>query len=144
MDAPTCKNIVLARVVDSMTEFKQIIGRGTRVRDDYGKFWFNIIDYTGSATRMFADPAFDGEPVRASLKRKSTKTARRRVPSSSNLTNPARTTNTVQPDDPVIIEPPTPERRKYLLRRRIRSRSQRTSYTNLTPTGKPTTRRQND
>src|SRR2546425_6827659 len=63
VDAPTCKNIVLARVVGSMTEFKQIIGRGTRVRDDYGKLWFNIIDYTGSATRNFADPEFDGEPV---------------------------------------------------------------------------------
>jgi type I restriction enzyme R subunit len=47
-----------------MTEFKQIIGRGTRVRDDYGKLWFNILDYTGSATRLFADPAFDGTPVR--------------------------------------------------------------------------------
>src|SRR5437868_13817737 len=64
VDAPTCKNIVLARVVGSMTEFKQIIGRGTRVRDDYGKLWFNIIDYTGSATRLFADPKFDGDPVR--------------------------------------------------------------------------------
>jgi type I restriction enzyme, R subunit len=64
VDAPTCKNIVLARVVGSMTEFKQIVGRGTRVRDDYGKLWFNILDYTGSATRMFADPAFDGDPVK--------------------------------------------------------------------------------
>lgn len=64
VDAPTCKNVVLARVVSSMSEFKQIIGRGTRVRDDYGKLWFNIIDYTGSATRLFADPAFDGDPTR--------------------------------------------------------------------------------
>ena len=63
VDAPTCKNVVLARVVGSMTEFKQIIGRGTRVRDDYGKLWFNILDYTGSATRIFADPDFDGDPV---------------------------------------------------------------------------------
>ena len=46
-----------------MTEFKQIIGRGTRVRDDYGKLYFNILDYTGSATRLFADPDFDGEPA---------------------------------------------------------------------------------
>ncbi len=46
-----------------MTEFKQIIGRGTRVRDDYGKFFFSILDYTGSATRLFADPDFDGDPV---------------------------------------------------------------------------------
>lgn len=63
VNAPTCKNIVLARVVGSMTEFKQIIGRGTRVRDDYGKYFFSILDYTGSATRHFADPAFDGDPA---------------------------------------------------------------------------------
>ena len=63
VDAPTCKNVVLARVVGSMSDFKQMIGRGTRVRDDYGKLWFNIVDYTGSATRLFADPAFDGEPA---------------------------------------------------------------------------------
>jgi type I restriction enzyme, R subunit len=63
VDAPMCKNVVLARVIGSMTEFKQIIGRGTRVREDYGKFFFNIVDYTGSATRLFADPDFDGEPA---------------------------------------------------------------------------------
>ncbi len=63
VDVPTCKNVVLARLVGSMTEFKQIIGRGTRVRDDYGKYSFNILDYTGSATRHFADPEFDGDPV---------------------------------------------------------------------------------
>jgi type I restriction enzyme, R subunit len=63
VDVPTCKNIVIARVVGSMTDFKQIIGRGTRVREDYGKFFFNIVDYTGSATRLFADPDFDGEPA---------------------------------------------------------------------------------
>ena len=63
VDAPTCKNVVLSRVVGSMPEFKQIIGRGTRLRPDYGKLAFNIIDYTGSATEKFADPAFDGEPM---------------------------------------------------------------------------------
>lgn len=63
VDVPTCKNVVLARVVGSMTEFKQIIGRGTRVRDDYDKLFFNILDYTGSATRHFADPEFDGFPA---------------------------------------------------------------------------------
>jgi type I restriction enzyme R subunit len=62
VDAPTVQNIVLLRVINSMTEFKQIIGRGTRVRDDYGKLFFSILDYTGSATRLFADPEFDGEP----------------------------------------------------------------------------------
>jgi len=63
VDAPTCKNIVLVKMVNSMTEFKQIIGRGTRVRDDYGKLFFTILDYTGCATRMFADPDFDGDPL---------------------------------------------------------------------------------
>jgi len=63
VDIPTCKNIAIVRVVGAMTEFKQIIGRGTRVRDDYDKYFFNIIDYTGSATRHFADPDFDGYPA---------------------------------------------------------------------------------
>lgn len=62
VDAQTCQNVVLVRVIGSMSEFKQIIGRGTRVREDKGKLFFNILDYTGSATRMFADPDFDGEP----------------------------------------------------------------------------------
>mgnify|MGYP000931120305 CR=1 FL=1 len=63
VDVQTCKNIAIARMVNSMTEFKQIIGRGSRVRADYGKLWFSILDYTGSATRLFADPDFDGDPV---------------------------------------------------------------------------------
>lgn len=63
VDAPTVQNVVLLRVINSMTEFKQIIGRGTRVRDDYGKLFFSILDYTGSATRLFADPDFDGDPT---------------------------------------------------------------------------------
>lgn len=63
VDIPTCHNIVLVRPINSMTEFKQIIGRGTRVRDDYGKLFFNIFDYAGSATDRFHDPNFDGYPA---------------------------------------------------------------------------------
>jgi type I restriction enzyme R subunit len=63
VDVPTCRVIAIARTVNSMTEFKQIIGRGTRVRDDYGKLWFDIIDYTGSVVARFADPEFDGDPA---------------------------------------------------------------------------------
>ena len=63
VDVPTCRNVAIVRNIGSMTEFKQIIGRGTRVRDDYGKLYFNILDYTGSATRLFADSDFDGDPV---------------------------------------------------------------------------------
>lgn len=62
VDIQTCKNIVLFRLVNSMTEFKQIIGRGTRVREDKNKLFFTILDYTGSATRNFADNDFNGEP----------------------------------------------------------------------------------
>jgi len=63
VNAPMVKNVALARVVGAITEFKQIIGRGTRVRDDYGKYFFSILDYTGSATHHFADPDFDGHPT---------------------------------------------------------------------------------
>lgn len=63
VDMPTCKNVVIVKVINSITDFKQTIGRGTRVRDDYGKLYFTILDYTGSATRLFADPDFDGEPA---------------------------------------------------------------------------------
>jgi type I restriction enzyme, R subunit len=62
VDAKTCKFIVLDQNINSMTEFKQIIGRGTRLREDYQKLYFTIMDFKG-ATRLFADPDFDGEPV---------------------------------------------------------------------------------
>jgi type I restriction enzyme R subunit len=62
VDAQTCRLIVLDRPVGSMTEFKQIVGRGTRVHEDTKKFYFTLIDFRG-ATNHFADPEFDGEPV---------------------------------------------------------------------------------
>lgn len=62
VDAKTCKLIALDQNINSMTEFKQIIGRGTRLREDYQKLYFTIMDFKG-ATRLFADPDFDGEPV---------------------------------------------------------------------------------
>jgi type I restriction enzyme R subunit len=64
VDVQTCKVIVLDTVINSMTEFKQIIGRGTRLRPDLGKTHFTIIDFR-QATRLFFDPEFDGEPVQA-------------------------------------------------------------------------------
>lgn len=109
VDAPTCKNVVLARIVGSMSEFKQIIGRGTRLRDDYGKLWFNIVDYTGSATRMFADRSFDGDPTRITEEQ---------VSEDGEITT---TTETItegeegqQPEaGPGILEPPAGEPRKF-------------------------------
>jgi type I restriction enzyme, R subunit len=62
VDAQTCKLIVLDQNIKSMTLFKQIIGRGTRLREDLGKTWFTILDFK-RATELFADPKFDGEPV---------------------------------------------------------------------------------
>jgi type I restriction enzyme R subunit len=62
VDAQTCKLIVLDRNIESMTEFKQIIGRGTRINEDFGKFYFTIIDFK-KATKLFADRNFDGDPV---------------------------------------------------------------------------------
>ena len=62
VDVQTCRLIVLDRDVGSMTEFKQIVGRGTRVHEDTKKFYFTLIDFRG-ATRHFADPDFDGEPI---------------------------------------------------------------------------------
>ena len=62
VDVQTCRIIVLDREVGSMTEFKQIVGRGTRVHEDTQKFYFTLMDFRG-ATSHFADPEFDGEPV---------------------------------------------------------------------------------
>ena len=62
VDVQTCRLIALDREVGSMTEFKQIVGRGTRVHEDTRKFYFSLMDFRG-ATGHFADPDFDGEPV---------------------------------------------------------------------------------
>ncbi|GMQ25406.1 DEAD/DEAH box helicase family protein [Algoriphagus sp. oki45] len=62
VDAQTCKLIVLDSNIGSSTEFKQIIGRGTRINEEYGKTYFTIIDFR-NVTNHFADPDFDGDPV---------------------------------------------------------------------------------
>jgi len=62
VDCKTCKVIVLDQTIRSMTEFKQIIGRGTRIEEDFGKLYFTILDFR-KATELFADPDFDGDPV---------------------------------------------------------------------------------
>ncbi|MDQ8184302.1 EcoAI/FtnUII family type I restriction enzme subunit R [Pelagicoccus sp. SDUM812002] len=62
VDAKTCKLIVLDKTITSMTTFKQIVGRGTRIEEEHGKFYFTIMDFK-RATELFSDPAFDGEPV---------------------------------------------------------------------------------
>ena len=62
VDVQTCRLIVLDRAVGSVTEFKQIVGRGTRVHENTKQFFFTLIDFRG-ATSHFANPEFDGEPV---------------------------------------------------------------------------------
>ena len=62
IDAQTCKLIVLDSNIGSMTEFKQIIGRGTRINEEYGKTYFTIMDFR-NVTNLCADPKFDGDPV---------------------------------------------------------------------------------
>ncbi|MCL4109335.1 UNVERIFIED_CONTAM: hypothetical protein GTU68_038964, partial [Idotea baltica] len=62
VDAKTCKLVVLDQRIESMTEFKQIIGRGTRIDEEFGKRYFTIMDLK-KATELFADPDFDGDPV---------------------------------------------------------------------------------
>ena len=63
VDAQTCKVIVLDSNINSMTKFKQIIGRGTRINEEYGKLYFTILDFR-NATDLFADKDFDGDPIR--------------------------------------------------------------------------------
>jgi type I restriction enzyme R subunit len=105
VDVPTCKNVVLVRVINSMTEFKQIIGRGTRVRDDYGKLWFSILDYTGSATRMFADPDFDGDPIAITEEP---------IEEEPQPEPPGETEPPEEPEPPPLPpEPPAPRRKFY-------------------------------
>lgn len=62
VDAQTCKLIILDSNIGSMTEFKQIIGRGTRINEEFGKTYFTIMDFR-NVTNLFADPDFDGDPV---------------------------------------------------------------------------------
>jgi type I restriction enzyme, R subunit len=87
VDAQTCHLIVLDRRIASMTEFKQIIGRGTRINEDYNKLYFTIMDFK-RATALFADPDFDGDPVQ--------------------IYEPKPDETVVPPDDPTGADDPKP------------------------------------
>lgn len=79
IDAKTCKLIVLDQHIESPTEFKQIVGRGTRINEEYGKKYFDILDFT-NATRLFLDPAFDGEVDVVDVEPKERTTGEKGVP----------------------------------------------------------------
>ena len=63
VDAQTCKVIVLDAEIKSMTKFKQIVGRGTRINEEFNKLFFTILDFR-NVTDLFADKDFDGDPIR--------------------------------------------------------------------------------
>jgi type I restriction enzyme R subunit len=113
LDAPTCRNVVLVRLVNSMVEFKQIIGRGTRVRDDYGKLWFNILDYTGTATRNFADPAFDGDPAFATQEEIDEYGRTKNIEVETPEEPEVEDGKGHEPREVILVDPPPGERRKY-------------------------------
>jgi type I restriction enzyme R subunit len=93
VDAQTCRLIVLEREVGSMTEFKQIVGRGTRVHEDTRKYYFTLLDFR-KATNHFADPDFDGEPVQIY------------EPSEQDpVTPPDDVSPSIDPEDPIPPEP---------------------------------------
>jgi len=118
VDAPMVKNIALVRVVGSISEFKQIIGRGTRVREDYGKLCFSILDYTGTATRHFADPDFDGDPeliTETTIDDDGNVIDEETIEDEPPIDGPPEDDDEViiDGDGPVFVDPPPPERRKY-------------------------------
>jgi type I restriction enzyme, R subunit len=108
VDAQTCKLIVLDKRIASMTKFKQIIGRGTRINEDYDKYYFTIMDFK-KATELFADKDFDGDPVQIY------EPGPDEPPVPPEETEPP-TTGTTPPEipwPPEIVEPPPEGRVKY-------------------------------
>lgn len=102
IDAQTCKLIVLDSNIHSMTEFKQIIGRGTRINEEYGKSFFTILDFR-NVTDLFADSKFDGDPVRV-----------KEVAAEEELDSPGDEiaegeTITDEDGEEIIFDPPTKE-----------------------------------
>jgi type I restriction enzyme R subunit len=106
VDVPTCRNIVLFKPINSMVEFKQIIGRGTRLFVDANKLWFTILDYVG-ATGLFADPDFDGFPeltVEETINERGEITASTEQDAAAQIEIPA---------EPLLVDEDDVEPRKY-------------------------------
>jgi len=103
VDAQTCKVIVLDSEIKSMTKFKQIIGRGTRINEDFGKRYFTILDFR-NVTDLFADKAFDGDPIRVKPVSEETDL--------SGIVDEEESDTTPIIDeesgDPIIVDPPVP------------------------------------
>ena len=115
VDAQTCKLIVLDQTIKSMTLFKQIIGRGTRLREDLGKTWFTILDFK-RATELFADKDFDGEPVQVYEPQPGDPVQPPEPPPAP--LHPADDPSALAPTDPLsplVTEPGGDEPKKYIL-----------------------------
>ena len=112
VDAQTCKLVVLDQRIQSMTEFKQIIGRGTRINEDYDKYWFTIMDFK-KATELFADKDFDGEPVQIYQPGPGDPPVPPDEPEQPGDNPPGDGTSTPYP--PLPPEPPGEKRIKYVL-----------------------------
>ena len=119
VDAQTCKVIVLDANINSMTKFKQIIGRGTRINEEYGKLYFTILDFR-NATDNFADPAFDGEPIRIKPAREETDLSNI-IDEEEELSEPVidpETGEEIEIERPEIRTPPITEDNKETLQSR--------------------------
>jgi type I restriction enzyme R subunit len=97
VDAQTCQVIVLDSNINSMTKFKQIIGRGTRIKEEYGKLFFTILDFR-QATNLFADEEFDGDPIRV-----------KEVPADADLATEEMVADATDTAEPAPIDPETGE-----------------------------------
>ena len=109
VDVQTCRLIVLDRPVGSMTEFKQILGRGTRVHEDTHKYYFTLMDFR-DATRHFADPDFDGEPVQIYEPGDDDPME---PPETEDGAEPAEGEIVLDPGNDISIKPDEPESRKF-------------------------------
>ncbi len=107
VDVQTCKLIVLDKPMNSMSEFKQVIGRGTRLRPDFDKYYFTIMDFRG-VTRLFADPDFDGEPVKV-YEPKEDEDIKDKIDSETKTSDEIKEEN---PQDQIIFDPNEPEEKK--------------------------------
>ena len=104
VDAQTCHVIVLDQRIQSLTEFKQIIGRGTRLRTDYEKYFFTILDFR-KATELFADPDWDGPPIQ-DLRLRARNAATPDEPDEDDAFDPD--------EIDVVLDRPRPDRRRRL------------------------------
>jgi type I restriction enzyme R subunit len=116
VDAQTCKLIVLDKSISSMIEFKQIIGRGTRINEDFNKYWFTIMDFR-KATELFADKDFDGEPVQIYVPEPGDDIVPPDEPGDDDgtvIVDPPEQPDDDDDDGTIIVDPPQPRQKYYV------------------------------